>query len=180
MNQSGRTFPTTLRSSHEHSAIVESTPPAQEAGLEANSEDSPDGFRRARRLFDAAFALYPKASFWQSAANMRYKLEEYAVAAEMFARLEAVAADYDGADSPPPGLDEAIAIAKVLQFTKDEKFSKFTRIVFDTAPTGHTLRLLSLPEFLDKSIGKIVRLRQKLTSAGDCLLYTSPSPRDRG
>ena len=32
---------------------------------------------------------------------------------------------------------------------------------------GHTLRLLSLPEFLDKSIGKIVRLRQKLTSAGD-------------
>ena len=70
-------------------------------------------------------------------------------------------------DTPPPGLDEAIAIAKVLQFTKDEKFSKFTRIVFDTAPTGHTLRLLSLPDFLDASIGKIVRLRQKLTSATD-------------
>ena len=64
-------------------------------------------------------------------------------------------------DTPPPGLDEAIAIAKVVQFTKDEKYAKFTRIVFDTAPTGHTLRLLSLPEFLDKSIGKIVRLRQK-------------------
>ncbi|CAL6275846.1 unnamed protein product [Bathycoccus prasinos] len=61
-------------------------------------------------------------------------------------------------DTPPPG---------VVQFTKDEKYAKFTRIVFDTAPTGHTLRLLSLPEFLDKSIGKIVRLRQKLTSAGD-------------
>ena len=58
-------------------------------------------------------------------------------------------------------------IAEVVQFTKDEKYAKFTRIVFDTAPTGHTLRLLSLPEFLDKSIGKIVRLRQKLTSAGD-------------
>ena len=70
-------------------------------------------------------------------------------------------------DTPPPGLDEAIAIAKVVQFTEDEKYAKFTRIVFDTAPTGHTLRLLSLPEFLDKSIGKIVRLRQKLTSAGD-------------
>ena len=24
-------------------------------------------------------------------------------------------------DTPPPGLDEAIAIAKVVQFTKDEK-----------------------------------------------------------
>ena len=66
-------------------------------------------------------------------------------------------------------MDEAIAIAKVLQFTKDEKFSKFTRIVFDTAPTGHTLRLLSLPDFLDASIGKIVRLRQKLTSATDAV-----------
>ena len=68
-------------------------------------------------------------------------------------------------DTPPPGLDEAIAITKVVQFTKQEKYAKFTRIVFDTAPTGHTLRLLTLPEFLDKSVGKIVRLRQKLTSA---------------
>jgi arsenite-transporting ATPase len=41
----------------------------------------------------------------------------------------------------------------------------FTRIVFDTAPTGHTLRLLSLPDFLDASIGKILKLRQKITSA---------------
>ncbi|CDY08610.1 BnaA05g28460D [Brassica napus] len=59
-------------------------------------------------------------------------------------------------DTPPPGLDEAIAISK---------YNMFTRIVFDTAPTGHTLRLLSLPDFLDASIGKILKLRQKITSA---------------
>jgi len=68
-------------------------------------------------------------------------------------------------DTPPPGLDEAIAISKVMQFLESEQYSSFTRIVFDTAPTGHTLRLLSLPDFLDASIGKILKLKQKIASA---------------
>jgi arsenite-transporting ATPase len=68
-------------------------------------------------------------------------------------------------DTPPPGLDEAVAISKVVQFIQAPEYQKFTRIIFDTAPTGHTLRLLSLPDFLDASIGKIIRLRQKLSSA---------------
>ncbi|KAK0592435.1 hypothetical protein LWI29_019139 [Acer saccharum] len=68
-------------------------------------------------------------------------------------------------DTPPPGLDEALAISKVIQFLESQEYNMFTRIVFDTAPTGHTLRLLSLPDFLDASIGKILKLRQKITSA---------------
>lgn len=68
-------------------------------------------------------------------------------------------------DTPPPGLDEAIAISKVIQFLESQEYNMFTRIVFDTAPTGHTLRLLSLPDFLDASIGKILKLRQKIASA---------------
>lgn len=35
-------------------------------------------------------------------------------------------------DSPPPGFDEAVAIAKVQQFVSREEFAKFSRIVFDT------------------------------------------------
>ncbi|XP_060186419.1 ATPase GET3B-like isoform X4 [Lycium barbarum] len=61
-------------------------------------------------------------------------------------------------DTPPPGLDEAIAISKVMQFLESQEYNMFTRVVFDTAPTGHTLRLLSLPDFLDKSIGKILKV----------------------
>ncbi|BBN05153.1 arsenite/tail-anchored protein-transporting ATPase [Marchantia polymorpha subsp. ruderalis] len=68
-------------------------------------------------------------------------------------------------DTPPPGLDEAIAISKVVQFMQAPEYDKFTRIVFDTAPTGHTLRLLSLPDFLEASIGKILKLKQKIQSA---------------
>lgn len=39
-------------------------------------------------------------------------------------------------DSPPPGLDEAMALAKVIQFVSGEDYAKFSRIIFDTAPTG--------------------------------------------
>ncbi|XP_024403984.1 ATPase GET3B isoform X2 [Physcomitrium patens] len=72
-------------------------------------------------------------------------------------------------DTPPPGLDEAIAISKVVQFMQAPEYSKFTRIIFDTAPTGHTLRLLSLPDFLDASIGKILKLKKKIQSAASAI-----------
>jgi arsenite-transporting ATPase len=68
-------------------------------------------------------------------------------------------------DTPPPGLDEAMAISKVVQFMQAPEYDKFSRIVFDTAPTGHTLRLLSLPDFLDASIGKILKLKRKISQA---------------
>lgn len=72
-------------------------------------------------------------------------------------------------DTPPPGVDEAVAIAKVVQLVKSDEFAHFERIVFDTAPTGHTLRLLTLPDFLDGVLGKVVRLRQRLTEAADAV-----------
>jgi arsenite-transporting ATPase len=68
-------------------------------------------------------------------------------------------------NSPPPGLDEAVSIAKVVQFVKGEDYARFTRIIFDTAPTGHTLRLLSLPDFVDAGLGKLITLRKKLGGA---------------
>ncbi|WJX50194.1 ATPase get3b, variant 3 [Trifolium repens] len=76
--------------------------------------------------------------------------------------------------TPPPGTDEIIAITKacivVMQFLESEEYSMFSRIVFDTAPTGHTLRLLSLPDFLDGSIGKLIKMKTKLGSVFNSLL----------
>ncbi|KAG6417887.1 hypothetical protein SASPL_120084 [Salvia splendens] len=63
-------------------------------------------------------------------------------------------------ETSPPGLDEI-----VMKFLDSPEYSEFRRIVFDTAPTGHTLRLLSLPDFLDASIGKMMKIKKKIASA---------------
>ncbi|XP_033135150.1 ATPase ARSA1-like isoform X1 [Brassica rapa] len=61
--------------------------------------------------------------------------------------------------------DEISVISKVLQFMESPEYNRFTHIVLDTAPTGHTLRLLSLSNFYDSSIGKITKLKKKITAA---------------
>ncbi len=59
----------------------------------------------------------------------------------------------------PPGADEAMAFGTVLEFLED---SEYDLVIFDTAPTGHTLRLLSLPELLSSWMGKLITLQLKL------------------
>ncbi|KAE8696697.1 ATPase ASNA1-like protein isoform X3 [Hibiscus syriacus] len=67
-------------------------------------------------------------------------------------------------DTPPPGLDEAIAISKACTFF-DPFLITFSVLCLPSFETGHTLRFLSLPDFLDASIGKIMKFKKKLASA---------------
>src|SRR5690625_1158061 len=59
-----------------------------------------------------------------------------------------------------PGADEAALFDKLISIILEES-SNFDKIVFDTAPTGHTIRLLTLPELMGVWIKGLLEKRQK-------------------
>lgn len=56
-----------------------------------------------------------------------------------------------------PGIDEAISFSQIINQAQKMNFDI---VIFDTAPTGHTLRFLSLPTFLKEMMEKILQLQQ--------------------
>ncbi len=64
-----------------------------------------------------------------------------------------------------PGATEAALFERFTRILEEEG-REFDRVVFDTAPTGHTLQLLSLPEQMSAWITGLIGRRRKLTAAG--------------
>lgn len=63
--------------------------------------------------------------------------------------------------SSAPGADEAAAFEVFLQVMTTNEYDI---VIFDTAPTGHTLRFLSFPDLMDSWVGKMINVRTKLGS----------------
>lgn len=61
--------------------------------------------------------------------------------------------------SSVPGIDEAVALSRVLDLVESGEYSI---VIFDTAPTGHTLRLLQLPIVLKVGLSKLQSWKAKL------------------
>ena len=80
-------------------------------------------------------------------------------------------------DNTPPGLDELLALAETLAVVRGADSGSdgaasgmgggggYERVIFDTAPTGHTLRLLAFPDFLTNLLSKVIALKSRLGGA---------------
>jgi len=59
-----------------------------------------------------------------------------------------------------PGTDESAAFDVFLRYMDSDEFDV---VVFDTAPTGHTLRFLGLPELMDNYMSKMIKLKKQMS-----------------
>ena len=75
--------------------------------------------------------------------------------------------DLNASEMVLPGLDEAMAFDELLKHLENPDWDV---IVFDTAPTGHTLRFLALPEIIEKWADKIIRMH-RLTGGIRALMF---------
>lgn len=55
-----------------------------------------------------------------------------------------------------PGIDELISLTKIVRITETQHFDT---VIFDTAPTGHTLRLLSIPTSFQNILRQLIQMK---------------------
>jgi len=68
--------------------------------------------------------------------------------------------------SETPGVDEFGAIEVLLQAMEQAQHDV---IILDTAPTGHTLRLLMVPQLMDSWFGKLLEMKSRFARASKVL-----------
>jgi len=74
-----------------------------------------------------------------------------------------------------PGAVEAAMLERMADLMIGEG-DRFDRVIFDTAPTGHTLRLLSLPEIMAAWTDGLLRQRDRSDSWNASLKRLQPRP----
>lgn len=57
-----------------------------------------------------------------------------------------------------PGMDEFVALIRLVDLMKEDTYDLF---ILDTAPTGHTYRLLELPDFMSRWTKLMLEMRSK-------------------
>ena len=69
-----------------------------------------------------------------------------------------------------PGMDEVFALEELLHLVRSVEYDL---IVFDTAPTGHTLKALTAPDYLNTFLLRILRMKAKVENLKTMFLKKS-------
>lgn len=133
--------------------LLVSTDPAHSAGDALEVQLGPEPRLVQPRLW--ALEIDPEAETERHIAEVKERVRD--VAAPRL--LQEVEREIDVA-RVSPGAEEAALferLTELMLLAGDE----YDRVIFDTAPTGHTLRLLSLPELMTVWIDGLIRRRRK-------------------
>ncbi|WP_203140500.1 ArsA family ATPase [Marinobacter mangrovi] len=75
--------------------------------------------------------------------------------------------------SQSPGAQEAALLERMSRLIEDSE-SEYDLLIFDTAPTGHTLRLLSLPEVMAAWTDGLLKHNKRSEKLGQALAHLTP------
>ena len=123
-------------------SVVQIVPELNLFGIEINAEKLLDEFNKT--YTESAVALFTE-----------FGDEEIVFDGEI---MEGLVSKY------PPGLDETMALAKVMEFVEEDQFDIY---VFDTAATGHLLNFLATPTAIRRWLKMTFRLQLKYKNVID-------------
>lgn len=133
--------------------LLVSTDPAHSLSDIFDKRIGPKGVQLAEKLF--ALEIDPEAESKKYMEGIKRQLS--GVVSNVV--VEALQKQIDAAYTSP-GSEEAAIFDKFIEIMEQAEDS-FDIVVFDTAPTGHTLRLLSLPKLLDLWMDSLIEKRKK-------------------
>lgn len=140
--------------------LVVSTDPAHSLFDALELPKSPEPLMAADNLWALEIDVEAALAEWRSAVDgfdFQKFGERYGKIGSEALKSLGIEEFLDLVKNPPPGIDELVGLARVIKLQ-----SEYDKIVVDTAPTGHALRLLDLPKFADGFLGKLVALKSRL------------------
>ncbi|WP_302080491.1 ArsA family ATPase [Salinibaculum rarum] len=122
---------------------VTSTPTTVRSGLDAVEVDPGEGTAQYEALFEALADDLGGAGIDLDDAGLRDLFRSGLV----------------------PGSDQLAALSTLDTYSDDD--DRYDRVIFDTAPTGHTLRLLDLPEAVGTGVETALSVREQVSRKTD-------------
>lgn len=156
-----------LAAQHDKKVLLVSTDPAHSLADAFGETKIGDKITRLAPNLDV-LELDPDQEVEQHLARVTAQLKRY-TRPEMFSEIERQMR----LTRQSPGAQEAALLERIAQ-TIELGLAEYDLVIFDTAPTGHTLRLLSLPEAMAAWTQGLLNANKRSAKLGEVLGHLTP------